>query len=57
MNKEYSLRLSAPPDPSGVQVVREGLNAYNATQGGGVEYIWFRRESRHCIGNHAVLTG
>jgi len=39
MNSAYTITLTDSPDPADVQVVREGLDAYNATQGAPVDWV------------------
>jgi GNAT superfamily N-acetyltransferase len=39
MSMETRLVLTASPDPADVQVIREGLDAYNATQGAPVDWV------------------
>jgi GNAT superfamily N-acetyltransferase len=38
MNEEYTMVLTASPDPADVQAVREGLDAYDAEQGAPVDW-------------------
>ena len=38
MDNEYCIVLTASPDPTDVQVVREGLDAHNAAQGAPVDW-------------------
>ncbi|MBU0492582.1 MAG: GNAT family N-acetyltransferase [Chloroflexi bacterium] len=47
MDKEYSIVLTASPDPADVQVIREGLDAYNATQGAPVDWVPLMISVRH----------
>ena len=37
MDDEYYITLTASPDPAEVQIVREGLDAYDAQQGAPVD--------------------
>lgn len=39
MNKEYRIVLTASPDPADVQVIRGGLDAYNAAHGAPVDWV------------------
>jgi len=39
MDKDYRIVLTDSPDPADVQVVYEGLDAYNAAQGAAVDWL------------------
>lgn len=39
MNGAYTITLADSPDPADVQVVRDGLDVYNATQGAPVDWV------------------
>ena len=39
MDDEYTITLTASPDPTEVQIVREGLDAYDAQQGAPVDWV------------------
>jgi GNAT superfamily N-acetyltransferase len=39
MTEDHRIVLTASPDPADVQIIREGLDAYNATQGAPVDWV------------------
>jgi len=58
MNKEYRIEVTASPDPADVQVVHEGLDAYNAAQGAPMDWVPLAIFVRDGLGNIAGgLTG
>lgn len=52
MDDNYNITLTGSPDPADMQAVREGLDAYNASQGAPVDWVQlvlFLRDARGTI--------
>ncbi|MBN2148420.1 MAG: GNAT family N-acetyltransferase [Anaerolineales bacterium] len=55
---EYTITLTSTPDPADVDVVRQGLDAYDASQGAVVDWVPLALFARDAEGNIvAGLTG